>query len=176
MKKFVITGAPGTGKTSILNHLKIKGYNCIDEISRKIISEQIAIDGEILPWKNLSAFSERVFKLRESQLINSKKTLTFFDRGIVDVDAYMKVDNLEIPNHLKESINKNRYNKEVFYTPMWEEIYINDHERKESITQAKQIENEILSSYKFYDYKLIKVPKGSVEERANFILSYIKKS
>ena len=87
----------------------------------------------------------------------------------------MKVDNLEIPNHLKESINKNRYNKEVFYTPMWEEIYINDQERKESIKQAKQIENEILSSYKFYDYQLIKVPKGSVEERANFILSYIKK-
>ena len=47
-----------------------------------------AIDGEILPWKNLSAFSERVFKLRESQLINSKNTLTFFDRGIVDIDIH----------------------------------------------------------------------------------------
>ena len=86
--------------------------------------------------KTFLLFSERVFKLRESQLINSKNTLTFFDRGIVDIDAYMKVDNLEIPNHLKESINKNRYNKEVFYTPMWEEIYINDQERKESIKQS----------------------------------------
>ena len=115
--------------------------------------------------KTFLAFSERVFKLRESQLINSKNTLTFFDRGIVDIDAYMKVDNIEIPNHLEESIYKNRYNNEVFYTPIWEEIYINDKERKESIKQAKQIENEILSSYKFYDYKLIKVPKGSVEEK-----------
>ena len=176
MKKFVITGAPGTGKTSILNYLKIKGYNCIDEISREIISEQIAIDGEILPWKNISAFSERVFKLRESQLINSKNTLTFFDRGLVDIDAYMKVDKLKIPNYLEESIKKNRYNKEVFYTPIWEEIYINDHERKESINHAKIIEYEILSSYTFYDYHLIKVPKGTVEERANFILSYIKKA
>ena len=58
MQKFIITGAPGTGKTSIINHLKKKGYNCIDEISREIISEQIAINGEVLPWKNLSAFSE----------------------------------------------------------------------------------------------------------------------
>lgn len=176
MKKFVITGAPGTGKTSILNHLKTKGYNCIDEISREIINEQIAIDGEILPWKNLSAFSERVFKLRESQFINSKNTLSFFDRGIVDIDAYMKVDNLEIPKHIEDSIKKNRYNTEVFYTPIWEEIYINDEERKESINHAKLIEHEILSSYTFYDYQLIKVPKGTVEERANFILSYIKKS
>lgn len=176
MKKYVITGAPGTGKTSIINHLKTKGYNCIDEISRKIISKQIAIDGEILPWKNMSAFSEKVFKLRESQLINSKNTLIFFDRGIVDIDAYMKLDNLEIPKHIEESIKINRYNKEVFYTPIWEEIYINDEERKESIDHAKLIENEILSSYTFYDYQLIKVPKGSVEERANFILSCIKKS
>ena len=176
MEKFVITGAPGTGKTSILNHLKIRGYNCIDEISREIISEQIAIDGQILPWINLSAFSERVFKLRESQLINSKNTLSFYDRGIVDIDAYMKLDNIEIPKHIEESIKKNRYNTEVFYTPIWEEIYINDEERKESIDQAKKIEKEILSSYTFYDYKLIKVPKGSIEERANFILSYIKKS
>ena len=176
MKKFVITGAPGTGKTSIINHLKTKGYNCVDEISREIISEQIACDGDILPWKNLFAFSERVFKLRESQLINSKNTLIFFDRGIVDIDAYMKLDRLEIPKYLEESINKNRYNIDVFYTPIWEGIYINDKERKESLEQAKQIENEILSSYKLYDYRLIKVPKGSVQERANFILSHIKKN
>ncbi|MAR40084.1 MAG: hypothetical protein CMD22_05390 [Flavobacteriales bacterium] len=174
MKKFVITGAPGTGKTSIINHLKIKGYNCIDEISRKIISEQLAINGEVLPWKNLSAFSKRVFTLRESQLLNSKNTLIFFDRGIVDVYAYMKVDSLKIPKHLEESIKKNRYNTKVFYTPIWEKIYVNDKQRKESIEQAKIIENVLLSSYRFYNYQLIKVPKDSVEERANFILAHIK--
>lgn len=174
MKKFVITGAPGTGKTSIINHLKIKGYNCIDEISRKIISEQLAINGEVLPWKNLSAFSKRVFTLRESQLLNSKNTLNFFDRGIVDVYAYMKVDSLKIPEHLEESIKKNRYNTKVFYTPIWEKIYVNDKQRKESIEQAKIIENVLLSSYRFYNYQLIKVPKDSVEERVNFILAHIK--
>lgn len=174
MQKFVITGAPGTGKTSIINHLKTKGYNCIDEISREIISEQIAINGEVLPWKNLSAFSERVFTLRESQLLNSKNTLLFFDRGIVDVYAYMKGDSLGIPEYLEESIKKNRYNTKVFYTPLWEEIYVNDKERKESIEQAQIIEDVLLSSYRFYNYQLIKVPKGSVEERANFILTHIK--
>ena len=141
MQKFVITGAPGTGKTSIINHLKTKGYNCIDEISRKIISEQIDINGEELPWKNLSAFSERVFSLRESQLLNSKNILLFFDRGIVDVYAYMKVDSLVIPEHLEKSIIKNRYNTKVFYSPIWQEIYVNDMERKESIEQAQIIEN-----------------------------------
>lgn len=175
MQKFVITGAPGTGKTSIINHLKTKGYNCIDEISREIISEQIAINGEALPWKNLSAFSERVFTLRESQLLNSKNTLLFFDRGIVDVYAYMKVDSLEIPKHLEESINKNRYNTKVFYTPIWEEIYVNDKERKESIEQSKEIEIELKKCYQSFGYNIIEIPKTTLNKRVDFILSQIER-
>ena len=58
--RIVITGAPGTGKTSIINSLKQRGFNCIDEISREIISNQIANGGDALPWKNLTSFSERV--------------------------------------------------------------------------------------------------------------------
>ena len=78
MQKFVITGAPGTGKTTIINALKARGYNCIDEISREIISNQIAIGGNALPWKDLLTFSERVFTLRETQLLNSDDNLIFF--------------------------------------------------------------------------------------------------
>ncbi len=35
-KKIVITGGPGTGKTSLINHLEIKGFNCMHEISREV--------------------------------------------------------------------------------------------------------------------------------------------
>ena len=38
----MITGAPGTGKTTIINQLKSLGYSCSNEISREIIAEQIA--------------------------------------------------------------------------------------------------------------------------------------
>ena len=40
-KKYIITGAHGTGKTSIMNKLKERGFNCIDENSREIIAEQV---------------------------------------------------------------------------------------------------------------------------------------
>ena len=65
MEKYVITGAPGTGKTTIIEHLKKIGYSCKEEISRKIISEQIAKNGEALPWINLNLFSKKVFDLRK---------------------------------------------------------------------------------------------------------------
>ena len=38
-KKIVITGAPGTGKTSIIAQLKKLRHSCSEEISREIITE-----------------------------------------------------------------------------------------------------------------------------------------
>ena len=41
LKRIVITGAPGSGKTSLIKSLKLDGYTCIDEFSRKIFKEGI---------------------------------------------------------------------------------------------------------------------------------------
>jgi len=38
-QKYIITGAPGTGKTAIINALMQKGYSCAEEISREIIAK-----------------------------------------------------------------------------------------------------------------------------------------
>ncbi|HIE74221.1 MAG TPA: ATP-binding protein [Flavobacteriales bacterium] len=173
-KKILITGAPGTGKTSIINQLKKLGYSCSMEISRKIITEQIASDGEILPWKNLEAFSQRVFSLRKAQYINAPSdTMHFFDRGIIDVIAYMKVDNLTISENYKEDCEKYKYNTTVFYTPIWEEIYKNDTQRKEDMESAITIEKVLITTYKSFGYTLIEIPKLTTSERVDFILSKI---
>ena len=36
-KKIVISGGPGSGKTTLVNLLRLKGYECIDEFSRTLI-------------------------------------------------------------------------------------------------------------------------------------------
>ena len=35
-QKIVLIGGPGTGKTSVLNALKEKGFYCFDEVSREV--------------------------------------------------------------------------------------------------------------------------------------------
>ena len=171
-QKYIITGAPGTGKTAIINELKNKGYSCAEEISRTIITQQIASGGDALPWKNLAAFSRQVITLRKAQHTNAPQNkIHFFDRGIIDSIAYLKKDGLPINNELKEITKTYRYSTTVFYTPIWKEIYINDAERKEDITTAIEIEKILLSTYTSFGYSLIEIPKLSVSERVNFILS-----
>ena len=171
---YVITGAPGTGKTAIINALKKRGYCCIDESSREIIAEQIINGGEILPWKNQIAFENLISSNRSKQYTSIPKgEICFFDRSSLDCVAYLKASNLDISAEILEGIKDCEFNSNVFYTPIWKEIYTNDSERKENIATAKVIESFLLSTYKGFDYSLIKIPKLTIEERVDFILSKI---
>ena len=173
-QSYVITGAPGTGKTAIINELKERGYCCVDENSREIITEQIKNGGEILPWKNQIAFENLISSKRAKQYASiDKDEVYFFDRSTIDCIAYLKANNLETSAEILEFIKDCKFNSNVFYTPIWEEIYTTDSERKESIESAMIIENFLLSTYKYFDYTLIEIPRLTIEERVDFILSKI---
>ena len=42
MKRYILTGAPGAGKTAILRHLELDGYGVVEEAATDIIAlEQV---------------------------------------------------------------------------------------------------------------------------------------
>jgi len=173
-QRYIITGGPGTGKTSVINELKKKGFNCIDENSREVISREIIIGGEVLPWKDQIAFENKISNIRTQKYLTSpKESICFFDRSPIDCIAYLRLNNLEATSKIINDIKKCNFNTTVFYTPIWEEIYVNDDERKENIKQAKEIETSILETYKSKGYKLVEIPKISITARVDFIISKI---
>ena len=167
-QKYIITGAPGTGKTSIINELKKRTFNCIDEYARKVISKTRHTHSEIIACENIIA------NMRTQEYLNSPKDrLCFFDRSALDCVAYLKINNLDPTSEIHKNIKICNFNTTVFYTPIWERIYKNDNERKENIKQARKIEAFILETYRAYGYKLVQIPKLTITERADFIISKI---
>jgi predicted ATPase len=170
--KYIITGAPGTGKTSIINELISRNFSCVRENSREVISEQLLSEGDILPWKNQMSFEEKISRLRIQQYKKSlDKNLVFFDRSPFDSLAYLNLNNLKFSNNLIRSIKKCKFNKSVFFTPIWAEIYEKDKERIEDINKAKKIEEAIIKMYSNEGFNLIKVPKLKIKARTDFIIS-----
>ena len=69
--KIVISGGPGSGKTTLVNFLRLKGYECIDEFSRTIIKRaQKKGESNIFKSKPLY-FSKELWKGRKEQYKNS---------------------------------------------------------------------------------------------------------
>ncbi|MBL0049527.1 MAG: AAA family ATPase [Bacteroidetes bacterium] len=172
--RYIISGGPGFGKTSIIHELENRNFKSIHEISRSIIKDQLEKGGTILPWKDLAAFSGLVFEQRlqqHSQLLD--ENIHFYDRGIVDVLAYLIKDNLPIPPNYIKAAQVNHYNQLVFLTPPWKEIYLIDNERKEDFSNAEQIHNLIESTYQQLGYQTLNIPMMEVNKRVDFILNTI---
>ncbi len=172
----VIIGGPGTGKTTIIDGLSTKGYCCYPEISREVTMEAKKQGIEQLFLENPLLFSELLLEGRKKQFNNATIELheiVFLDRGIPDVLAYMHYIGDSYPSFFDHACREHVYTK-IFILPPWEEIYVSDDERYENFEQARLIYNHLTETYQKYGYNLIEVPKGTVEERIDFILEVLK--
>ncbi|MDD2986540.1 ATP-binding protein [Flavobacterium sp.] len=171
----VITGGPGTGKTTIIDGLIEQGYTCFSEISRDIINEARKKGIEQLFLEKPLLFSELLLEGRKKQFLDAStinEPIIFLDRGIPDILAYMHYIGDSYPAFFDENCKQNRYTK-VFLLPPWESIYVSDKDRYENFEQAKLIYTHLKETYENYGYDLIEVPQGDLNSRILFILEAI---
>jgi predicted ATPase len=171
-KKVVITGGPGTGKSSIINHLKNLGFTCYEEIARDITLEarQNGID-QLFLTKPLQ-FSQKLLDGRAKQFHKAHSeghSAVFLDRGIPDIVAYMEYSGDFYPHHFIEACQTHRYDK-VFILAPWRDIFVSDSERYENFEEASAIHDQLVKTYTRFGYDLIDVPFESIEKRTNFLL------
>jgi len=174
-KRIVLTGGPGTGKSSIIKKLESYGYPCLEEISRKITLQAKTEGIEQLFLEKPLLFSQLLLEERTLQYhegLKHKNSFVFYDRGMLDVIAYLDYFQTDYPEEFQTLCKKHTYDL-VFILPPWEEIYIQDNERYENFEEAKRIHNYLERTYKNYTYSPIEVPRLTLEVRVEFILEKI---
>lgn len=176
-KLYAITGGPGSGKTTLLNELGKKGFMIASEEGRRIIKEQIEFSGDGLPWLNKELFAQLMFdasvKTHQQMLEMAGSKPIFFDRGILDTIGYLKMEDIPIPKEMEMMAREMSYNRNVFILPPWKEIYENDSERKQTLEIAIATFECMYETYREYGYSIIEVPKGTIEQRVQFIINEI---
>ena len=175
-KRIVITGGPGTGKTTIINSLIESGYSCMEEVSRQITLEAQKNGIEQLFVSDHIGFSVQLANGRAEHFYKADEmndALVFFDRGIPDVPAYLNFSKSTIPDSIAKLSKNLRYDM-VFIVNPWKEIYTSDNERYESFELALKIHQHLVDTYTSLNYSLIEIPFGDVTSRVNFIISCLK--
>lgn len=171
---FVITGGPGSGKTTVLNELTQRGFACVPEMARQIIQEQVRSNGDALPWGNTARYADLMMERSvASYLENSAcREPTFLDRGLPDTLCYAGIIGLDADAvaRMRQTCETYRYHRRAFIAPPWEEIYSIDNERKQTFAEAGDVYRRMVTTYQRCGYELIELPKVTPGERVEFIL------
>jgi len=177
-KKYVLTGGPCTGKTTILRGLEQRIYTVIPEVAREVIAEEKAKEKEnpgyrgIFPHVNLYEFEKRIIDKQfeyEQKIIDE---IVFLDRSLVDAVAYAELNGKNLGNDVYQRIRHAGYTK-IFYLDQLP-FYMQDRERKEHPRLARRIHEQIYKTYRQTGFDIVIVPPISIERRIEFILKNLK--
>ena len=175
-KKIIISGPPGSGKTTIINALNKKGYLRHSEINPQEIKKKVT-KIELSTYifkKRLEQYEDQIKTSTQYNFEEEKQeNIIFFDRSIIDVVAYMNFWKEKYPSKWNDFIMKNRYEKNIFYTPHWKNIYQTTEQRPENYIEAKKIDLFLRATFLRFNYNIIDIPKVSTDKRVNFILNNI---
>lgn len=173
---FIFTGGPGAGKTAVLDELKQRGFTAVPEVARTIIKKQQELGGNALHTGDRNAFCDLMLKASIDDYMShlDSNEILFFDRGIPDLYGYAKTFCGGVSSAILDAVNQYRYNSKIFIFPPWIEIYCHDTERKQDFEEAIATYQAVKEGGIASGYQVVEVPKGSIIERADFILKTLK--
>lgn len=172
---FVVTGGPGSGKSSLVVALAAQGIATKPETGRAIIREQVASGGRALPWADRQAFAALMLE-RDCRAYDDARKLSgpvVFDRGVADVVGYLRLCGLPVPPDTGAAAERRRYNMRVLVAPPWPEIFAQDDERKQSAAEAEATYRMMLEVYRELGYELVSLPLAPIADRVAFVRAII---
>ncbi|WP_028972976.1 AAA family ATPase [Spirochaeta cellobiosiphila] len=173
---FILTGAMGGGKSTVIRSLEQKNIKCIPEPAREILTEQRLISATGVPEEDSDLFTQLMLSRATSYYKNNRdfqSNCIIYDRGIPDLIAYAELFGLDTGIYYKAA-KQYTYNPIVFFFKGWQDIYCTDEERKMTYQQASDFGERVCDIYNELGYQTIEIPKVSSSDRALFIVNTIQ--
>ncbi len=179
MRRFIITGAPGAGKTSIIRQLELDGFSVVEEAATDVIAAAHA-QGTVEIWRNPS-FIDVVANLQRERQIRAcyqPDEVQFHDRCAVCTAAlatylghpYTPLLARELERIKKEAI----YQQRVFFIRNLGFITATE-ARRISFEETLRFENIHQEIYRDFGFDLVSVEPATLVERVNIIKAAISK-
>jgi len=173
-RRYILTGAPGSGKTSILQALQRRGYDVVPEAATTVITEEQAA-GIGRPWEQPDFIDKIVNLQRRRAADHPGAGIQIFDRSPVCTLALSLHLGYQVSAELSAEIGRTTrqrvYQRRVFFvrdlgfiesTPV----------RRISYEESLKFERVHIETYQALGFELVYVPKAGVDARADLIEPY----
>lgn len=171
-RRFIVTGAPGSGKTALLNALQTLAV-IVAEPARELIAEHRAATGETSLDERPQVFVDRLVRrsIEKFEAV-AGHDVALFDRGLPDCVAYAAMLGVD-GGPAREAASRHRYDDPAFILPPWEDIYVTDDMRRMRFADAGPFHDRLVAVYTDLGYELVEVPRMPIDDRANVIAARV---
>ncbi|MFC5826398.1 AAA family ATPase [Nonomuraea insulae] len=174
MKRYILTGTPGSGKTTILRSLAALGYATVEEAATAVIADEQA-RGVAEPWARPSFIDKIVTLQRQRQMrpvTTAPPHVQFFDRSPVCTHALSVYVGHPIPTALSAEIERiareQVYDQHVFFVRNLGFCEPTE-ARRISFEDSLTFERLHEETYRTFGFHLIDIPAGPLPERVTVI-------
>lgn len=177
MSCIVITGGPGSGKTTLIEHLRELGFRVIREAALeviKVLNQEHGTQGQ-MTWRKEHPLEFQLLVARQ-QLATEEDSekeddnVVFLDRGVLDGAAYCEFFQVSPTKELEECFARARYDAVLLLETL------SDFDRRAGSGRLSSREDSLRTrdlleqTYRRFGCDPIPVPEMPVAERARFVL------
>lgn len=177
MRRFIITGAAGAGKTAIIRQLELDGYGVVEEAATDVIAAAQA-RGRSEPWSEPS-FIDAVADLQRRRLIRASShadAVQFHDRSIVCTAALAQYlgypSSPVLASELERIRNEAIYERRVFLVRNLGFIKATA-ARRISFEETLRFERVHEDTYRRFAFELVSIEPGPLLKRVQTIKAAI---
>jgi predicted ATPase len=177
MKRFILTGTPGSGKTALLRQLEMDGFSVVEEAATDVIALSQA-RGFAAPWKSPSFIDAVVVlqRLREARSALEHVDVQVHDRSVVCTAALADYLGFPYSDLLKGELERMRsseiFERKVFFLRNLGFVAPTE-ARRITYEEALRFEAVHESAYRERGYELTFIEPGSITERVAAVLAAI---